>query len=295
MKIQLKADLMLLMVAMFWGASTLLTKFSLGSIEGFNLIALRFIIAFGLASIVFWKKLRDTNYETIKYGAILAGILFIVNVLFTFGVRYTTVSNAGFLTCLASVFIPMILFIFKKEIPSKKVVLSITLAVIGIYLLTLNDKILFNLGDFLCILCSLAFAGHIIATGIFTRKVDPVTLGVIQLGFAAVYSSIFSIIFESPTLPSTAESWFTVLILSVFCTAVGFIVQTYAQKYTTSVHTGLIFSMEPLFAAFFAFAFAHELLLLRGYIGGIILVLSIINVEVDFKTIRKKPDKIRLL
>jgi drug/metabolite transporter (DMT)-like permease len=142
-------------------------------------------------------------------------------------------------------------------------------------------------------MCSLAFAVHIIVTGIFAKEVDPVTLGVIQLGFAALYSSIFSIIFENPTLPSTTESWFTVLVLSVFCTAVGFIVQTFAQKHTTSVHTGLIFSLEPVFAAFFAFTFAHEILLIKGYIGGIILVASIINVEVDLKSLIKKPDKIR--
>jgi drug/metabolite transporter (DMT)-like permease len=294
MKIQLKADLMLLMVAMFWGASSLLTKLSLGSIQEFNLIALRFIIAFILAGIVFQKKLRNTNLKTAKYGAILAGIAFLVFAFFTFGVRYTTVSNAGFLTCLAAIFIPLILFLFTREIPNRKVMISIVLAVIGIYLLTLNSQILFNLGDFLCIICSLAFAAHIIVTGKFAKEVDPVTLGVIQLGFVALYSSVFSLIFENPTLPSTVESWFTVLILSVFCTAIGFIVQTYAQKYTTPVHTGLIFSMEPLFAAFFAFAFAHEMLLIRGYIGGIILVLSIINIEVDIKSLIKKPDKIRL-
>jgi len=46
MKTELKADLSLILVTMFWGISCLLTKVGLGGIQEFNLIALRFIIAF---------------------------------------------------------------------------------------------------------------------------------------------------------------------------------------------------------------------------------------------------------
>ncbi|MRB37211.1 EamA family transporter, partial [Bacillus thuringiensis] len=54
MKLQLKADLMLLLVTFFWGASILLTKLGLDGIEEYNLIALRFIIAFLLSGLIFY-------------------------------------------------------------------------------------------------------------------------------------------------------------------------------------------------------------------------------------------------
>jgi drug/metabolite transporter (DMT)-like permease len=286
-KTYLKADFMLLLVTMIWGTSCLLTKIGLGGIQEFNLIALRFLIAFALSAIVFWKKIKQIDRMTVIYSAILSGILFAVLIFMTFGVKYTTVSNAGFLTCLAGVFIPIIAFIFLRQKPEKKVIVSISLAFLGISLLTIN-QLSFNFGDLLCTLCSLAFAIHIIVMGRLTREVDSVTLGVMQLGFVGIYGLIFSFIFESPILPATKESWLIVIALGIFCTAVAFIIQTVAQKYTTPVHTGLIFSLEPVFTALVAFLFAGEILSLRGYFGGLIMIISVIIVEIDFTALLKK-------
>ena len=288
--------MLLVVITMFWGASCLLTKFGLGGIQEFNLIALRFVIAFILASLVFSKKVAHADVKTIKFAAILGGILFIVLSLMTFGVKYTSASNAGFLTCLAAVFIPIIALIFMKQIPEKKVLFCICMTFLGVYLLTVRGSILFNIGDLLCILCSVAFAVHIIVTGALTKAVDSITLGLFQIGFVGIYSLVFSIIFEKPKLPATWESWMIILALGVFCSAFAFIAQTVAQKNTTPTHTGLIFSLEPLFAALFAFVFAHEVLSTKGYIGGIILVVSILLVEIDIKNgifkNRKPVDKL---
>jgi drug/metabolite transporter (DMT)-like permease len=283
MKKQIKADLLLIMITMFWGASCILTKIGLGGILEFNLIALRFTIAFSLLAIIFWKKLKNTDLKTIKYAAILSGLLFATFIFMTFGVKYTTVSNAGFLTCLAGVFIPLMTFVLSKKRPELKVIISVCLAFFGIAFLCLNDKLLFNIGDLLCILCSLTFAAHIMVTGIFTSKVDSVSLSVLQLGFVSFYSAIFSCVFENPRLPNTYSSWFVVIALSVFCTAAAFLIQTVAQKYTTSTHTGLIFSLEPVFSSIFAFFFAGEILTIRGYLGALLLICSILLVELDFK------------
>lgn len=283
MRTQLKADLLLVTVAMFWGASCLLTKIGVGEIQEFNLIALRFMIAFILSSFVFRNRLKHVDYKTIKYAAILGTILFIVFVFMTFGVKYTTVSNAGFLTCLAGIFIPVISYVFLKQKQELKVILCILLSILGIYLLTVNVKVQFNIGDLLCILCSLGFSIFIIFTGILGKEVDSISLGILQLGFAGFYSLIFSFLLESPILPTTSQAWFVVLTLSILCTAFGFIVQTAVQKQTTATHTGLIFTLEPAFAAIFAFFFMHEILSPSGYLGEIILFFSILLVEIDVK------------
>lgn len=287
MKVQTKADLALISITMFWGASCLLTKIGLSGLEPLTLMALRFLFAFILSAAVFWKRIATSDLATVKYAAILAGILFTVFAFMTFGVKYTSVSNAGFLTCLASVFIPIFAYVFLKQKQEKKVLFSIGLAFVGVALLTLDAALSFNLGDFLCIMCSVMFAVHILVMGSYTRKVDSITLGVLQLGFAGIYSLLAAFLFESPRLPQTSQSWIIVLALSVFCTAFAFIVQSLAQKYTTPSHTGLIFTMEPAFAAFFAFAFLGEILAYRGYIGGALMIASILIVEVDFRQPKK--------
>lgn len=294
MKTQAKADLSLIMVAVFWGASCLLTKVGVGEIQAFNLIALRFVIAFALSASVFFRNLKNADGKTVKYAAALAGILFFVFIFMTFGVKNTTVSNAGFLTCLAGVFIPIISYVFLRQKQELKVVCCIGLSFLGIYFLTASDQLRFNVGDLLCILCSLAFAVHIIATGILTKGVDSIALGVLQLGFVGLYSLVFSFAFEKPMLPTTSQAWFVVLTLSIFCSAMGFIVQTAAQKHTTATHTGLIFSLEPAFAAVFAYVFMREILSPRGYLGAMLLFFSIVFVELDFKSAFIQGQKSRL-
>jgi len=267
---------------MFWGASCLLVKIGLSGLEPLTLMALRFLFAFVLSAAVFWKRISLSGLVTVKYAAILAVILFIVFAFITYGIKYTTASNAGFLTCLASVFIPIFAFIFLKQKQEKKVVLSIGLTFVGVALLSLDASFQFNIGDVLCIFCSVAFAVHILVMGTYTKRVDSVALGVLQLGFVGLYSLVAAFLFETPGFPQTTQSWAIVLILSIFCTAVAFVVQSAAQKFTTPSHTGLIFTMEPAFAAFFAFAFLGEILAVRGYIGGLLMILSILIVEVEF-------------
>lgn len=285
MNTQVKADLMLLVATIAWGSTYILTKIGLEDIQEFNLVALRFIIAFILSAAVFYKRLIKIDLKTIKYSAILGFILFSVMATQTFGVRYTTASNAGFLFGLTVVLIPIMAWMVLKQKPEKKVVIGVCLAFSGISLLSLDSSMSINIGDLLCIIGAVLCALHIIVTGILTKSVDSISLGVVQLGFVGIFSIIFSYAVETVKLPSTTSSWVIILFLSIFCTAAGFIVQTTAQQYTSAAHTGLIFALEPVFSAVFAFAFLGEVLNIRGYIGAAILLLSVMVVELDFKRI----------
>ncbi|MDF2593196.1 MAG: eamA-like transporter family protein [Clostridia bacterium] len=281
---QIRADLMLLMITVFWGASYMLTKIGLGVLEPFNLTALRFVIAFCVSAIVFYRHILKTDKKTVKYALILALILFGVFISMTFGLEYTTASNAGFLVSLSVVFIPIISVVFLKHKIEIKLIAGVCLAIIGIALLTLNDQLQVGGGDLLCIFCALLFAVHIIVTGVYTQKVDSIALSVIQLGFVGLFSVVFSMFTETIKLPESNLSWFAVLALSILCTAIGYIVQTTAQQYTSATHTGLILSLEPVFSAVFAFVFLNEVLTAKGYIGAVLLLASVIIAEFDFKS-----------
>lgn len=285
---QLKADLMLLMITVFWGASYILTKIGLEELQPFNLTALRFIIAFLIAAAIFYKKIIRTDIKTLKYALALAVILFVEFIAMTFGLKYTSASNAGFLISLSVVIIPIISAIFFKQSIEKKAIVGVCLALLGIALLTLNTQLSISSGDLLCILCALLFAIHVIVTGIFTKEVDSINLSVLQLGFAGIFSLVFSMATETVRLPSTSMSWFALLSLSILCTVVGYLVQTSAQQYTSATHTGLILSLEQVFSAIFAYLYLGEILKPRGYAGAVILLFSVLIAELDFKMLLQK-------
>ncbi|WHY85739.1 DMT family transporter [Neobacillus novalis] len=287
MKLQLRADLMLLMITFFWGGSILLTKIGLDYLQEYNLISLRFTLAFLLSGIVFYKHIIKTDFKTVKYAFILSFILFIVYVFATFGTKYTSISNAGFLFSLTVIFIPILSSVFLKQTPGKKVVFGIVLSIVGVGLLTLHNQFKIGFGDLFCILCALFYAVHIMITGAVARHVNAISLGVLQLGFVGLFSIIFSIFMEKPKFPDNYESWIAILALSIFCTGIAFIVQIIAQQHTSPTHAGLIFTLEPVFSSMFAFVFTGETLSFRGYLGALLLLISVLIAELDFKSLLK--------
>lgn len=95
MKPQSKADLALLMCTLFWGSSYLFMQMGLKDLETYNLIGVRFGIAFLLAAAFFYRRLLSTNRKTILHAFILGAILFGVFATVTSGVKTTTASQAG--------------------------------------------------------------------------------------------------------------------------------------------------------------------------------------------------------
>ncbi|MCG7336912.1 DMT family transporter [Sporosarcina sp. ACRSM] len=280
---QLKGDLMMVMVTMFWGASYLFMKMGLQSIQEYNLIALRFGFAFLVATLVFYRRFPKMDRKTILHGFLLGSLLFLSTSVVVIGLKTTSVSNAGFLFSLAVIFVPLLIALFSRKKPEKRLLISVCISMTGIGLLTLNETLSINTGDFLCILGALFYALHIIITGKVTQKADAISIGVLQLGFAGAWGLLFSSIFEKPQLPNDTESWMAILALSILCSAVGFIGQTVAQKYTSPTRTGLIFSLEPVFAAFFAFIFIGEILTYKGYVGAVLVLLGVLAAEINVK------------
>lgn len=272
----LKADLLMLFATMCLGSAYLFVKMGLGSLEVFNLNGLRFGIAFIVAGAIFYRKLRNINVKTLLFAVLQGFLLFLVVSSISFGLKSTSTSNASFLVSLTVVIVPLIsAAVFKKKL-EQKMIYSIMLAISGIGFLTIKFPFHFAIGDLFCIAAAFSYAFHIIVVGISSKKADPIALGVLQLGFAALFSFICSFLFETPALPSSAISWMAILALGIVCSAIGFILQTLASKYSTPTRIGLIFSLEPVFAAILGYFFANEVMSVTGYIGASLVLLSVI-------------------
>ena len=291
---QLKADLMLLLVTLGWGFSYYLADLSLEDMGPFTLNAHRFLIAFSVAGIAAFPKLKGVSKMTLKYSVLLGVVLVFVFIGATFGVKYTTLSNAGFLCGLSIIFTPVLSSIVYRKIPDKKVILVVTMSFIGIGLLTLTDNLSINYanlkGDLLSIMCGFLYAVDLLITekAVTHEEVNPFQLGVFQIGITGLLNLILSFIFEVPHFPSEPGIWASVLFLSIFCTGAAFIIQAIAQRYTCASHVCVIFSLETVFAGFVAFIFAGEVLSIKSYIGAALLISSIFIMEINFDEIKNK-------
>ena len=293
MSTKFKAELSLVSVCLAWGISYILTDFCLTVMGTFTLNAFRFLLAFLVAGVCAFKNLKRVNRTTLKFAAANAVLLMAVYVCSSLGVVYTSVSNAGFLCCIAVLFTPFLEFFFFKKFPKKKTFLVALVATVGIALMTLDERYRFAFGDLICIACSIIYAVYLMITEVVVKRddVDAFHLGVFQLGFTGLYCLIISLLFETPVLPNTTALWASATFLALFCTGVSTVVQSVAQKYTSATNVSVIFCLEPLFAGIAAFLFANERLLPRAYVGALILLLSLVWMEVDIPALVRKKNK----
>ena len=274
MSLQHKANLLMVIITVFWGASYTFMMLGLDSLEPYNIVALRCTIAFMIAGLIFYKKMKNVSGKMLLYAAIQGFLLFIVLVLSLFGLQTTSASNAGFILSLSVVLIPIFTSFLDRKLPSHAVIIAIVCTLLGIILLTLKESLTFQNGDILVAIAAIAYAIYLILNSQFTKSVESISYGIYQLGFTALFGLVLTFIFETPTLPSTTTSWIAILGLGVICTAFCFIAQSVVQQYTSPIHTGLIFSLEPIFAAMFAIIFLGELVTIQLIIGGCFILLG---------------------
>lgn len=294
---QLRADLMLVLVTLCWGISYYLMDMALTDMDPFTLNGHRFLGAFLVAGLLSWKKIKTVNKTTLKYSVLVGVALVFVYIGATFGVKYTTLSNSGFLCALTVVFTPLIGWIFLRQKLDRKMTLSVVVCFIGIALLTLKDDFSINMGnlkgDVLCIMCAVFYAIDLLLTekAVSHEEVDAYQLGVFQLGVTGLCNLVLAFITETPHFPTEPNIWGAVIFLSIFCTGVAFVVQPVAQQYTSASHVGVIFALEPVFAGIVAFFLAGEVLTAKSYFGAVLMISSIFIMEIDFKKLFSRKAK----
>ena len=275
-----KYNICMFIATIFFGMTYVLTKICLNYSTELHIISFRFLIAFVISLIFLQRKIFPIKIKEILYSLILSVLLFMVFITMTIGVKYTTATNASFLISLSVIFIPFFSWIFNKEKPKKSIFIVLIIALMGIMLLTLDKNLEFHIGDILCLICSLLFSFHVLITERFVKNNNPITLGVLQFGGVAILSFLVQYPIEKFTLPKNEKFWISLMILSVFCTALAYIIQTVSQKKLSSTLIGLILSLEPIFSGIFGYFILNEYLSPQQYMGAFLLLISIIYVTV---------------
>ena len=280
------ADLSLLLVAIIWGSGFVVTKNALDLVTPYYLLAFRFTISTLLLVGIFFKRLRKASLKDIKSGVLVGLFLFGGFATQTIGLNYTTAGKQAFITATNVVMVPFIFWAISKKKPQKHEIFGAILCFVGIGILSLDGNLSMGYGDFLTLICAVFFAFHIATVGYFAKDVDPFVLSLVQFGTAAILSSICALIFEPRMVAIQSEVIIPILYLAVLGTLLAFLIQTVAQRHTTSVHTAIILSLEAVFGSVLAIIFLKEPITIRFLIGCASILGSVMISETKGKLFR---------
>ena len=285
---QKRADMMLVLATGFWGISNCLIAICLRDMQPVTLNAFRFLSAFAVLGTVFHTRVLRASRETLKYSVYIGLSLVAIYLGATYGILYTSVSNAGFIGAMTVVVTPAFEFALYRRRPEKKFGFALVLCVIGIALMTLNEALRPALGDVICLLVPAFYAVDLMVTekAVAEPEVDPIALGVLQTAVAGAVMFVLSRLLETPSLPGSPKVWAAALFLGVFCSGICFVIQSVEQQFTTASHASLIFTLEPVFSAVFAYFLLSERLTARGYFGAALMLASLLIMELDLSVLR---------
>lgn len=225
------------------------------------------------------KKDSGENISLLsKKGWILGLFLFGGYLFQTVGLRYTTPSNAAFITSLSVILVPCVM-IFRGNKVTKPVILSVSLAFIGLAFLTIDfTNIQVNPGDIIILGTAISIALQIVLTGEFVKEESALNLSLTQLLSMTVLSFVFAIIFE-PTSYRVLTNFSNTVIYAVIFTAIlatsyAYFVQTFSQKTINAIVIAIIYTLEPIFALIISLLLQIENLTIARAIGMTLILLG---------------------
>ena len=281
-KRRLFAEFLLATVTVFWGATFPVVKDAVTQVPVLCFLWVRFALAAVLLVVLAGRGLRTLDLRGIRRGVLLGVLLFLSYLFQTFGLEITSASNAGFLTGLNVVWVPLLAgpLLGKPAAPGARV--GVVLAVLGLLVLTWHWPWHLALGDGLVVICSVFVALHILGLDSLTAGYDGKALACVQITTMAVLGCIGSLAFEPVTWPRAwpMELVTALVITAVFATVYAFWIMTAFQRWTTPTRAALVYTLEPVFAALFAVVLAGEVLGVKALAGGALVVAGMVVAQV---------------
>jgi drug/metabolite transporter (DMT)-like permease len=289
-----------------WGATFVLVKAALSDISPLLFLALRFSLAAVILIVIFRKNIglsvieahpegtppapSKSPWPAFAAGALAGSFLFAGYAFQTAGLKFTTPAKSAFLTGLTSVLVPFVVALVYKIRPQVSELLGVLVATAGLGLMTLNGVVAaVNPGDLLTICCAVAFAAHIVTLGHFSEQMSFEILSVSQIATAAVWASSLFWWAEKPHVEWRPAVVYGIIVTGFLATALAFTIQAWAQQYTTSTRTALIYMLEPVVAWMTSYVMVGEGLSRRAAVGAALILGGVLLVEMKPLNSRQHP------
>jgi drug/metabolite transporter (DMT)-like permease len=249
---RLKADLTLFIIAIIWGSAFVAQRVAgqMGSVYLFN--GARYILA-GLVVLPFALRVRrignpphKIRREQYKWMFIAGVLLFVGAGLQQAGLQYTTAGNAGFITSLYVVLVPMVLFFGWREKPHWLAIIAVALAGIGAFLLSTGGRFEVRAGDALELLGALFWGLHVSVLGKFASSFEAMPFSIGQLLVCGILNLVLGVFMEQPVFTWSLAG--AAVYTAVFSLGLCYTLQVWAQRHTPPADAALILGLESVFA-----------------------------------------------
>jgi drug/metabolite transporter (DMT)-like permease len=282
---RLKSDLVLLFVAAVWGTGFVAQRLAATQMDAFTFNAGRFLIA---ALVIFLAARLQTAEKPKSLGKnqlpwmMLAGVLlFVAAGLQQAGLATTTVGNAGFITGLYVVLVPLILYVVLRERVAWAQWLAVLIAVAGVGLLSLTDEFRLAPGDVLELAGAVIWALHVILVGrLAGQGADVMRFSAVQFATCGALNLGLAFALHPGVIQNLIDTWLPVLYSALIPIALGFTLQITGQKHAPAVDAAIILSTEAVFAALFGYLLLGELLGPRQILGCALILVAIVLAQV---------------
>lgn len=270
----LLAEVMLLNIAIAWGLGFPLMKDAMDQHGMWTLLWLRFTLAALLVLPFALRRPRELTGGTLFTGSVLGALLFLTFAFLIGGLQYTSAANTGFVAGLTMLFVPVLERVVWRKPMSAGVKWSVLLGLAGLAVISQLSFERVALGDMLVLVGAVFSALQIIAADRLTLRHNAEWLTVIQLAAAALLFAALCLPSGQPLWPQNWDFslWRAMLLTAGFATAFAFWVQMRFQNQTTPQRAALIFNLEPLFSALFAWWLLNEHIGSHVWLGGLLIV-----------------------
>lgn len=285
------SEILLSLVIMARATGYLFSKLGMTGLGIFNLLALRFLLAAALLSVLFLPRLRRISRSSVCAGLIMGGLFFLVMTAELSGLQRTSSSTVSFLENTAIVLVPLFAAAISCRAPEKKEIVCAALALAGVGFLTLGGGMRFGLGEAFSLLAAALYACAILTTDRLTHRgrIDTLSAGIVQVATIGVLSLAVSCLTETPRLPQGGLEWGSVLALAIVCSGFGFTLQPVAQAGTSAERAGMFCALNPLVASVLGVVFLHERLGAESIVGAFLILAAILLSYIRF------PERVNII
>ena len=291
MKISWKSSLMLFSAAFIWGTAFVAQSVGMDYLGPLSFNGARFLMgSLVLLPVICFARAKKKgkgkntgNMRAAAVGGVCCGVVLCgAALLQQYGILYTTVGKAGFITTLYIILVPFFGIFLKKRIPGK-VWVGAVLAAFGMYLLCMSENFSLSRGDILVFLCAVLFSVHILVIDHFSPRVDGVELSCIQFLTAGIIGSCLAFVFEKPDMQDFIKGIVPLAYAGVLSSGVAYTLQVLGQKNTDPTIASLILSLESAVSVLAGWVILRQTLTVRELMGCAVVFCAVILVQIPGK------------
>lgn len=296
MNIRLKAVIVLFAISILWGFSFIPTSYLVrNGFSSSQLLLYRFLQGAIVLALVNYKTVFKISKNDIKYGVIIGLCVGFGVFLQNISMAYTSASKSSFLSASCIVLIPFLAYILNKTAITKKNVVGLSVAFIGMCFLFFNPEAFneINFGDVLASISALGFGLQVVLLKKYSKKINAINVAFMQTLVMGILGLVLCIVNQEKILLLDNNAYILpVLYLGIIAAGVCYLGQTYASEHTSEVLSSILISSQAIYTVLFDMLFFNTQLTITMIIGIILMSISVVYLTLNKKIIKRFINKL---